>query len=319
VNQLVATEDFTNVAWSKGSGVSATATTLTFTTGGSTQFVRQSVGFTSGITYKILVRARSISGNTSLSLDLENAQTTGFTLTSALQNFEWVVLASGNRAWLDIQLGGAGSIEITAIDVRVANDGVGIPNYQRVNTASDYDTVGFPVYLRFDQSNDYMLTNSIDFSGTDKVTVAAGVRKLSDAAFAAITELSVASGANNGTFAVFSSNLSGNNYQVRSLGTVDSNFVVSGYAAPITNVLTMVGDIASPLLELLINGTSVNTQTTNQGTGNYGNYPLYIGARAGTSLFFGGRLYGSVGRGALNNDQQNAALTAYLNSKTRAF
>jgi hypothetical protein len=211
-------------------------------------------------------------------------------------------------------------ILIWGADLRVANDGVGLPPYQRVNTASDYDAgPEWPKYLRFDQSNDYMLTNSIDFSGTDKVTVAAGVRKLSDAAIGVIMELSVASGSNSGSFGVWGPGTVANNYQVRSRGTVDSNFVVSGYSAPITNVLTMVGDIASPLLELLINGTSVNTQTTSQGTGNYGNYPLYIGARAGTSLFFGGRLYGTVGRGALNNDQQNAALTAYLNTKTRAF
>jgi hypothetical protein len=153
----------------------------------------------------------------------------------------------------------------------------------------------------------------------DKVTLCAGVRKLSDSATGVVMELSATSASNNGSFAVWAPGTAANNYQVRSAGTTDSNFIQSGYSAPITNVLLMVGNISAPLLGLFVNGTSVNTQTTSQGTGNYRNYPLYIGSRAGTSLFFGGRLYGSVGRGALNNDQQNAALTAYLNTKTRAF
>jgi hypothetical protein len=55
------------------------------------------------------------------------------------------------------------------------------------------------------------------------------------------------------------------------------------------------------------------------GTGNFGNYPLYLLSRAGTSLFFNGRFYGSVGRGAQSNDQQIAALEGYMNSKTKAY
>jgi hypothetical protein len=171
------------------------------------------------------------------------------------------------------------------------------------------------VYLRFDQSNDYMLTNSIDFSGTDKVTVAAGVRTFG--ANGMICELSTDLSSNNGTFYLYDNN-SNTRFDYQSKGTVSVG-VTSSRTAPITSILTGLSNISGDSAILQVNGVQASSSTSDQGTGNYGNYPLYIGARAGTSLFFGGRLYGTVGRGALNNDQQNAALTAYLNSKTKAF
>jgi hypothetical protein len=55
------------------------------------------------------------------------------------------------------------------------------------------------------------------------------------------------------------------------------------------------------------------------GSSPFDNLPMYLFSRAGTSLFYDGRFYGSVGRGAQSNDQQIAALEGYLNTKTRAF
>jgi hypothetical protein len=45
---------------------------------------------------------------------------------------------------------------VTFADLRVTNDGVGIPAYQRVTTSTDYDTTGFPYYLRFDGTDDWL-------------------------------------------------------------------------------------------------------------------------------------------------------------------
>jgi hypothetical protein len=376
--------------------------------------------------------------------------------------FEFIVtnLPNGTLRYLQIGISDTLGIEAPTVpagsyvyvwhpDFRVANDGVGLPAYQRVNTATDYDTVGFPVYLRADGSNDYMLTNSIDFSagatnaplgsdvkntgvigfagtvtlgsynttngqavlprvdasninfvtfsGTankvffvditntgssqislrsgstvfstvaagvtfrgyvatsggqllaiwpdvnastatatvnsvrelldsslapDKVTLCAGVRKLSDAAAGLIVELSTSSTSNNGVFAVFAPAGSpvSDSYAFRSKGTVQRD-VVTGltFSAPITNVLTGIGDISGDSATLRINGSQVASSTADQGTGNYGNYPLYLFSRAGTSLFFNGRFYGSVGRGAQSNDQQIAALEGYMNTKTAAY
>jgi hypothetical protein len=197
--------------------------------------------------------------------------------------------------------------------------------YQRVTTASDYDTVGFPVYLQADGSNDYMLTNSIDFTGTDKMTLCAGVRKLSDAAGGFLVELSVASGVNNGTFAVTAPFSNTVEYSVQSRGNAASSFQQrleidnAAFVAPVTNVITGIFSIPDDISSARINGVSQGTATGDQGTGNFGNYPLYLFSRAGTSLFLNGRFYGGVGRGAQSNDQQIAALEGYMNTKTAAY
>ena len=91
------------------------------------------------------------------------------------------------------------------------------------------------------------------------------------------------------------------------------------YSAPHTAVLVGVCSISAPLLGLKVNGGDALTYTTSQGTGNYGAYPLYLFARAGTSLWFGGRFYGAVIRGAQSNAVQIEAAERYMNQKTRAY
>jgi hypothetical protein len=67
----------------------------------------------------------------------------------------------------------------------------------------------------------------------------------------------------------------------------------------------------------VVNTTGATPSVT--GTGNYGNYPAYFYARAGTSLFFGGNDYGSIARGAASTAAQIANGEAYINSLTKAF
>lgn len=190
--------------------------------------------------------------------------------------------------------------------------------YQRVNTATDYDTQGFPTYLKFDGIDDSMQTNSIDFTATDKMTVFAGVRKLSDAAIGILTELSVNTDANNGTFfALAPSQGNTGSYRIRSKGTTVSDAeIISGRQAPITNILTGISNISGDQAILRVNGTQAAINTGDQGTGNYGNYPLYIGARAGSSLYFNGHLYNLIVRGAQSTDAQIEATENWLEVKT---
>lgn len=206
---------------------------------------------------------------------------------------------------------------VTKADLRVANDGVGLPAYQCVNTATDYDTQGFPLYLKFDGIDDAMQTNSIDFTATDKVTVFAGVRKLSDAAAGSLVELGT--GAQNGSFQVAAPAGAAPNYQSFMRGTANSFASSSGFASPVTTVIAALGDIAADGNTLRANGAQVAQATTDQGTGNFGNHPLYIGARAGTSLPFNGHLYSLIVRGAQSTAQQIIDAETYINSKTRAY
>ena len=76
--------------------------------------------------------------------------------------------------------------------------------YQRVGNAtvtpSDYDVSVGKLALVFDGVDDFLVTNSINFTSTDKMTVFAGVRKLSDIGNGTIAELSAAADSNNGSF-----------------------------------------------------------------------------------------------------------------------
>ena len=216
--------------------------------------------------------------------------------------------------------GGTGQIEVKQPDLRVANDALNQPAYQRVNTPSDYDTVGFKPYLAFNGVNQWLQTNSIDFTYGDKMFVSAGVRKLSDAAQAVVAETGT-TGTDNGSFTVSaprSATLPSIGF--RSRGTIESlanNTTM--YASPVTVVASGIGDISGDQAILRVNGTQAAISTADQGTGNYGNYPLYIGSRGGASLWFNGRLYGLVFAGKQASAAEITSTEAWLNQKTGAY
>lgn len=214
-------------------------------------------------------------------------------------------------------------IYIWGADLRPTNDGVNLPPYQRVvtGTTNDYDTAGFPPYLKFDGVDDSLATASIDFSATDKMTVFAGVRKLADTTFGIIAELSAASGSNAGSFYIDGPEGAAANFGFYSRGSVAPGAPVTatGYAAPITTVLSGLGDIATPGMTIRGNGVQGATSTTSQGTGTYGNYPMYIGRRGSTTFPFNGRLYSLIVRGAASSADQITRAETWVNGKTGAF
>jgi len=193
--------------------------------------------------------------------------------------------------------------------------------YQRVNTSTDYDSVGFPSYLKFNGTNSWMSTASIDFSGTDKMTVVAGVRKLSDAASnGTIMELGDTSVATVGEMYLRASSGGLANYQAVFYGSSSSATQTPVIAAPNTSVISMLTDLGGNTFALYVNGgrTAANGISQTLG-GTFQAVPVYIGARAGPSLFFNGQMYGMVIRGALSSDAQITSAETYVNSKTGAY
>lgn len=173
---------------------------------------------------------------------------------------------------------------------------------------------GGQYYLKFDGVDDGMVTNSIDFTATDKMTVFAGVRKLSDA-FGVIAELSASFSASPGTFLMDASFAIGS-YGWLSKGTVAQGTTTLGHPAPVSSVITGVGDIAGDRTTTRINGTQSAQNTSDQGTGNYGNYPLYIGRRGGINTPFNGHLYSLIVRGAATTDTRIAQTESWAAKKT---
>jgi hypothetical protein len=177
--------------------------------------------------------------------------------------------------------------------------------YQRVTDQYNVTEAGVSSvsYLFFDGVNDSLATSTIT-PGTDKAQVFAGVRKLSDAATGIFAELSANSfGTTNqgafyltvphGTSASERYGFFGKGAVAAASGQVSTT---SNGPAPDTAVITGLGDISGDLNTLRRNGVAGTNATADQGTGNFLAYPLYIGARAGTSLFFSGHLYGLIAR-----------------------
>ena len=192
--------------------------------------------------------------------------------------------------------------------------------YQWVNTATDYDAdpAKFPAYLKFDGVDDALATGNIDFTGTDKMTVWAGVTKLSDAATSILLESSADTNSNSGSFYITAPESPGeSSLAFKSRGSINLAPVnLFGNAAPLSRVVTALGDIGGDIATIRVAGAS-NTSTQDQGTGSYGNYPLYIGARAGTWLYFNGRLYSLIVRGAATPLPQIEATENLIRQKMR--
>lgn len=177
---------------------------------------------------------------------------------------------------------------------------------------------GGQYYLAFDGTDDWLQTANIDFSATDNVSVFTGLRKLSDAAQDVVVELSATIASNNGTFLLSAPSTAAANYSFSSKGTSQVDNTVTTFTAPITNVVTGLAHISSPVNTIRVNGAAT-TLTTSQGSGNYGTYPLYIGRRGGTTLPFNGRIYSLIIRGALTSGTQLTNTEAWVNSKTGAY
>lgn len=174
-------------------------------------------------------------------------------------------------------------------------------------------------FLLFDGVDDWLQTASINFTSTDKITMFVGVRRITSVASGVIVELSVNRATNPGAFTVAADDTS--RYQFNSSGSVGTEFCLSAFqASPNSAVLTGTNRIAGNVIQLRRNGVvESNGDALDQGTGNYGNYPLYIGRRGGTTQPFNGRLYSLIVRGAQSTATEINNAEAYVNSKTGAY
>lgn len=174
-------------------------------------------------------------------------------------------------------------------------------------------------YLEFDGSDDFLQTSNVDFTSTDKVSLFAGVRKLSDAATAMVCELTNGSNTALSAFSIFAPASSGTyKFDVRNnIGSVGAFSTSAQYSAPFSAVLQ--GNITSLVATkaaLRINGVNVAT-TTNGVSTNLVNAPIYIGRRGGTSLPFNGQIYALLVIGKLTSDDETVAIEKEIAKRLR--
>ena len=168
--------------------------------------------------------------------------------------------------------------------------------YQRVTIAENVTEASVPTchYLRYDGFNSSMSTAAIDFTGTDKMSAFAGVRKLSDAAQGVVVELSATIVSNNGSFLLAAPDGATATFGFDSKGTAQVDAVASSLTAPISRIVTGLADIAGDRATIRIDGVQADQDTGDQGTGNFGNYAMFIGRRNNATLPFNGRDYGII-------------------------
>jgi hypothetical protein len=203
-----------------------------------------------------------------------------------------------------------------------AETGTSRTSYQRVVSAYEVTEAGVPSlsYLSFDGVDDFMVTGTIT-PGTDKAQVFAGVRKLSDAAAGFVAELSTNSTSTAGSFGLLAPSASLNDFQFRSGGSISGIIAsASGYPSPTTKVLSGLADIGGDNVVLRVNGSQAAQSSSDQGTGNFLAYPLYIGRRGGSTFPFNGNIYGLITRFGPNLSSALITQTEqWLNTKTQAF
>ena len=172
--------------------------------------------------------------------------------------------------------------------------------YQKVTLTSDVTESGKrDCYgVLFDGSDDSFITASLDFSSTDKMTVMSAVRKLSDAARGTVAELTATAASNNGAFHLTAPNAASATYAFESKGTTLTDAVASSQTAPLPSVLTGQGDISGDTTTLRVNGVQADSDTGDQGSGNYANSALYFGRRGNSSLPYNGYEFCTIIRGA---------------------
>lgn len=342
-NLLTRTEEFGDAVWDKGTGGSISTNSAVAPNGTTTADVYTWASTTSSFahlsqtvsgqnpaqnfTFSIWIKRPAGSGSRILRLIISDVTTsTGesvqTTVTESWQRFSFTRASATNTGSIGVGLsrGGSGTIatgdllEVWGAQLETSSTATA---YQRVGTAFDVTEAGVPTvhYVQYDGTDDSFSTSSINFTATDKMSVFAGVRKLSDAARGTVVE--IGGGGANGSFAMEAPDTNGTaTFAFRSIGTSAATANFGANAAPITKVVTGLGDIAAPSSILRLNGSQVSQNTNTQGTGNFGNYPLFIGRRNNTSLPLNGRDYGIIIVGKTASATEIAATEAWLAART---
>lgn len=213
----------------------------------------------------------------------------------------------------------AGTVPVTAADQVVGRI---LDKSGRGNHATQVTEASKPIlrisgglsWLEFDGVDDFMVTGSVSFTTTSSVSVFSGVRKITDATTGCLCELSIDSGSNVGAFALMAPNFTAEasyGWRVRLGASVSRSG--TPFAAPRSDVLTAYATANTPIV-LRVTGTEF--VGASPGSGSFGDFPIYIGRRAGTSLPSRINLFGLIIRGAISDGSAISATEQYLAIKS---
>jgi hypothetical protein len=208
----------------------------------------------------------------------------------------------------------AGTIPVTAYGQKVGKilDKSGNGNHATQSNAAfqptyQIDNEGNP-NLTFSGSYTQLVTSPINFTTTAQMMVGVGLNVVGSASAAVALELGSDVNSINGSFLVGApSSTADHSLYLRGTSTIRAaiNNVVDG-----DDILVGLFDISQATKEtqliprlnrVQISGSDITWTGTTAGTGNFGNLPLYIGARSGGSNPYQGKIYQVIVRGTLTN------------------
>ena len=329
-NLLTYTEDFSNDAWTKFGGTTvaqgatapdgtATAWTVTFPNGSAGSQIWQSLSLPAG-TQSLYMRA---SNPHNVTLGAYSDGGAGQVLCAVTTNwtrfsFSNTALSGADRRALWIYSGYAG--EIIEVWHPQAELGSTATAYQKVGAAYDVTESGVAsVYTAyFDGVDDCLVSPSIDFSGTDKMTVFAGARKVDDTV-RLVAELSENFNSNVGSYCVLSGEAGSTGWFSGARGSLGPSYGSIAYSTivgPDTAVLSISHDIPGDLSTIRRNGVAGTSGTADKGTGNFGNYPFYVGQRGAVSLPYKGFISALCTRGAATDAALVTSMEKWMAART---
>ena len=176
-------------------------------------------------------------------------------------------------------------------------------------------------YLEFDGSDDFLQTSNIDFTGTNKMSLFAGLNRTGNATIGTVLETGANYTTPTGGFAIQSPTAAGLNSVNLLASSVGATVIVAGVGTP--DVFTYAGFIdlskttAKDQLKVRVNGAYDKASRMNlAGNGNFANVPVYIGRRGGTTQPFNGHIYSLIGVGRLTSEDEAAAIEKELAKRT---
>lgn len=294
-----------------GNVTPASKTSNSFATTGSGGVNNSSL--TIGKTYEITYSGVAPGG---AALALYNALSTPANLIAMLSGQAQTLKFTAITASLYLRLSAADSATVS-LSVRE------LPGYH----ASQATTTSRPLYTEaaglayalFDGGDDsWQTVGNVDLSGTDKVAVVAGVRKLSDATRGIVFEI----GNNTPNGLLFDAPTDATTklrvISAQSGGNPTSFTNMAQFNAPVSAVVSALCDWGAPTSTALIgraNGAAMGTNFIAPTAGNFPNTAVYIGRRGGASLPFNGQLGQFMLIGTTILPAELAVLEAFATSK----
>lgn len=177
-------------------------------------------------------------------------------------------------------------------------------------------------YIENNGTTNFLVTDSIDLTGTNVLTLCWGAAKETLNNNAIVLESSSNASTTNGTMRLSANGGSIDNWECAIRGTVAQGQFRRAMSGSSKNVVTTIGELivsASLSDQFAVRVDGVAATVTGAGTtggSNYGNHAWYFGARGGSSLYFSGDDYGGALYAIKAAGADLAAIEAFVANRT---